>query len=70
MARVLVIDDDPDIRRLITFALSDEGFDVKEASDGNAAFDMLGRQHTDIILLDMYRPVRSCRRAYRGPGWG
>jgi DNA-binding response OmpR family regulator len=56
MARVLVIDDDPDIRRLIVFTLSDEGFDVEEAPDGNAALDMLGHQHTDIILLDMKMP--------------
>jgi len=56
MARVLVIDDDPDIRKLIVFTLSDEGFDVEEASDGNAALAMLGRQHTDVILLDMKMP--------------
>src|SRR4051812_8385744 len=53
MTRVLVIDDDPDIRRMITFALSDEGFQIEEASDGNAALDLLDRRHADVILLDM-----------------
>jgi DNA-binding response OmpR family regulator len=56
MTRVLVIDDDLDIRRLIVFALSDEGFQVDEASDGNAALAMLDRLHPDIILLDMKMP--------------
>ena len=56
MARVLVIDDDPGIRMLIVFALSDEGFDVDEASDGNAALGMLDRQNVDVILLDMKMP--------------
>jgi two-component system OmpR family response regulator len=53
MTRVLVIDDDSDIRRLIVFALSDESFQVDEASDGNTALALLDPQHPDIILLDM-----------------
>jgi DNA-binding response OmpR family regulator len=56
MTRVLVIDDDPDIRQLITIALSDEGYQVDEASDGRAALDLLAHTHPNIILLDMRMP--------------
>ena len=56
MTRILVIDDDPDIRHLITYALRDEGYDTDEASDGRAAMELIDRQHPDIILLDMRMP--------------
>lgn len=56
MTRVLVIDDDPSIRQVIAYALADEGYQVDEASDGEAALDLVGRQHPDIILLDMKMP--------------
>jgi two-component system chemotaxis response regulator CheY len=57
MTRVLVIDDDPTIRELIVLALGDEGYDVDQASDGQAALELIGRQHPDVILLDMRMPV-------------
>src|SRR4051794_38546039 len=56
MTRVLMIDDDPDIRQLIAFALVDEGFEVDEAADGHEALELVGRQHPDVILLDMKMP--------------
>ncbi|MGH2391226.1 MAG: response regulator transcription factor [Chloroflexota bacterium] len=56
MTRVLVIDDDPSIRQVIVFALSDEGFLVDEARDGQAALESVGRRHPDIIILDMQMP--------------
>ncbi len=56
MTRVLVVDDDPAIRQVIVFALSDEGFEVNEARDGRAALEAVDRQHPDIILLDMRMP--------------
>ena len=56
MTRVLVIDDDPAIRQVIAFALGDEGFQVDQARDGLAALELVGRQHPDVILLDMRMP--------------
>jgi two-component system response regulator MprA len=56
MTRILVVDDDPTIRQVIVFALSDEGFDVDEAKNGWAALEAVDRQHPDIILLDMRMP--------------
>jgi CheY-like chemotaxis protein len=37
MAEVLVVDDDPDIRMLVAFALEDSGYTVRQAPDGEAA---------------------------------
>src|SRR5689334_17397299 len=62
MTRVLVIDDDPSIRQVIVYALSDEGYQVDEASDGEAALEVVGREHPDIIIVDMKRPGMD--------GWG
>ena len=62
MTRVLVIDDDPSIRQVIAYVLSDEGYQVDEASDGQAALELVSRQHPDIILVDMKMPGMD--------GWG
>jgi len=56
MARVLVIDDDSGIRRLIAHALGDEGYQVDVASGGRTALELIGKQHPDVILLDMKMP--------------
>ncbi len=56
MTRVLVIDDDPYIREVVTYALGDEGYDVDEASGGRAGLELASRHHPDIILLDMKMP--------------
>jgi DNA-binding response OmpR family regulator len=56
MIRVLVVDDDPDIRQLVTFALNDEGYEVDEASDGAVALEIISRRPPEIILLDMKMP--------------
>ena len=56
MPRVLVIDDDPSIRQVVAYALGDAGYHVDQAGDGRAALELVGRQHPDIILLDMKMP--------------
>jgi DNA-binding response OmpR family regulator len=56
MTRVLVIDDEPSIRQLVVYALSDEGYQVDEAANGAVALEMVNQQHPDIIILDMKMP--------------
>ena len=56
MRRVLVVEDDPAIRQLIAFALSDEGYEVEEAANGRTALERVERQHPDLIILDMKMP--------------
>jgi DNA-binding response OmpR family regulator len=56
VTRVLLIEDDPAIRNLVAYALSDEGYQVDEAADGLAALEIANRRHPDIIILDMKMP--------------
>jgi CheY-like chemotaxis protein len=57
--RILLVDDDPDIRDGIAEALEDEGFLVRLASNGREALDLLSHEKPlpDLILLDMMMPV-------------
>ncbi|MGW0998728.1 response regulator transcription factor [Streptomyces sp. NPDC002523] len=54
--RVLVIDDDPGIRRLLISALGFSGFDVDVAGDLTAALDQVARRVPDIVVLDVMLP--------------
>ena len=54
--KVLVAEDDPSVRMTIEFVLSDEGFDVLLAEDGEQALSMARDQLPDVILLDQVMP--------------
>jgi CheY-like chemotaxis protein len=54
--RVLVVEDERAIRQLLVDALTDEGHDVREASSGIAALDILAEWVPDLILLDVSLP--------------
>jgi len=56
--RVLICDDEPDIRLLYRGAFEDAGADVDEAGDGNEAIEVAGRVQPDIVVLDLYMPNR------------
>jgi CheY-like chemotaxis protein len=57
MRTVLVVDDDADLRDILSEALPAEGFRVCEAGDGAEAFAILGRDALpDVILLDLGMP--------------
>jgi two-component system response regulator MprA len=64
--RVLVVDDDPPLRRMLTRTLSAEGFEVTEAGDGGAALVEVQRAAPDVIVLDVAMPaidgLAVCRR--------
>jgi len=56
--RVLVVDDDDDIRTVLAAILSDEGFEVAEAANGQIALDLLASGPLpDVMLLDLMMPV-------------
>ena len=46
--RILLVDDDDSIRQVVTVFLTDEGYDVTGASDGQAALDALSEEHEAI----------------------
>ncbi len=56
MAEVLVVDDDPDIRMLVAFALEDSGYAVRQAPDGDAALDAVEQKAPDAMVLDVMMP--------------
>ena len=55
-AKVLVVDDDEEIRIFLTTLLSDEGALVFEAEDGNQALEIAAKKLPDIITLDLSMP--------------
>jgi two-component system phosphate regulon response regulator PhoB len=56
MERVLIVDDDPDILRLVSYNVGQAGFDVVTASTGRMAIDIVERQPPDLIILDVMLP--------------
>jgi len=54
---ILVVDDDPDLRSLLTLALADEGYEVRAAPDGRVALDLLEAWPPRVILLDLMMPI-------------
>ncbi len=57
MARVLVIDDEPDVRWLIRMSLERAGHEVIDAEDGLRGVALAQRQRPEIIVLDLMMPV-------------
>ncbi|MDP8923781.1 MAG: response regulator [Chloroflexota bacterium] len=72
---VLVVDDDPDVRSMVSLVLADEGYGVVEAGNGRDALEAVRRAAPDTILLDLQMPVmdgwafvRECRADRRCDG--
>jgi pilus assembly protein CpaE len=73
--RVLVVDDDLNIQRVLVFALKQEGYEVTVASDGAAGVEMALDARPDLILMDVampkldgYAATQQIRAAEKGAG--
>jgi CheY-like chemotaxis protein len=53
MAKILVVDDDPDFVLVSRMILEAEGYEVIEAANGSEALETMRRQRPDLILLDV-----------------
>lgn len=54
--RILVVDDDPQIRRVMKVTLTGQGYEVDDARDGEDALEKLRAHRFDLVLLDMNMP--------------
>src|SRR5699024_9943481 len=53
---VLLVEDDPRVRRMLRLALEDEGYRVQEAGDGGTGLKEMERTYPDVVLLDLMLP--------------
>jgi two-component system alkaline phosphatase synthesis response regulator PhoP len=61
--RILIVDDEEDIREIIRYNLTKEGYEVYEATNGKEAISVAEESHPHLILLDMMMPVMDGRTA-------
>ncbi len=61
--QILVIDDDPYVRRLVTVILEKYGYTVRIAGDGARGLAIVATTHLDLVLLDVHMPTLD------GPGF-
>ena len=54
--KILIIEDDADIRELIKFNLEQDGYAVEEAATGAEGLDRIKRRQPDLVLLDLMLP--------------
>lgn len=74
MNKILIIEDDPRIAKLIRYNLEKAGFGCLQASDGENAFEELNRHKIRLIVLDIMLPgmdgFELCKEIKRKPAWG
>ena len=56
MNKILIVDDDPELRANLTEILNDEGYAMEEAASGREAIEKASSEHFSIILLDLMMP--------------
>ncbi|MDU5021853.1 MAG: response regulator, partial [Clostridiales bacterium] len=64
--KILIVDDDNEIRNLLEIYLSNEGFDIVKANDGQEALDIVEKEDIRLIVLDVMMPkldgIEVCKR--------
>lgn len=72
MAKIVVADDDVDVRMLVALKLRHSGYDVVDVGDGAAAVEACRDERPDLVVLDLMMPVMSgleaCRAIKAEPG--
>lgn len=63
--KVLIVDDDPDVRLFNTTVVEESGYAPIEASNGEEGLKMLKKEAPDLVLLDVLMPKQSGIRLYR-----
>jgi twitching motility two-component system response regulator PilH len=63
--KVLVVDDDPDVRLFSVTVLEENGYIPLEAEDGESGLEMIKAEKPDLVILDVLMPRQSGVRLYR-----
>ena len=63
--KVLVVDDDPDVRLFSVTVLEENGYTPLEAEDGESGLKMIKEEKPDLVILDILMPRQSGVRLYR-----
>ncbi|MGI6227737.1 MAG: response regulator transcription factor [Peptococcales bacterium] len=58
MTKILVVEDDPNIRELLQYNLKKEGYEVKTAEDGQIGLEIIETKWPDLVILDLMLPYR------------
>jgi DNA-binding NtrC family response regulator len=73
VARIIVIDDQESIRRVVRRALELDGHEIFEASEGEAGMELLAKQGADLVITDIFMPgqdgivtLREIRKRFPG----
>ena len=71
--KILVVDDDPNIVLSLEFLMKQAGFQVRTASDGEAALTAVASEPPDLVLLDVMMPRKNgyevCQAIRANPDW-
>jgi two-component system alkaline phosphatase synthesis response regulator PhoP len=54
--RITIVEDEADIREILEYSLSREGFEVKSATDGASGLELIRRETPELVLLDLMLP--------------
>ena len=69
--RILAVDDEPHILKLVSFSLKSGGYEVLEANDGLSAIEVARAEKPDLVLMDVMMPAcdgyEACRRLKADP---
>ncbi len=71
--KILVVDDEPNIVLSLEFLMKQAGFQVRTASDGEAALAAIAAEQPDLVLLDVMMPRKNgyevCQAIRANPDW-
>jgi len=65
MPRILIVDDEETVRRVLRSLLKKEGYEVIEAEDGKTGVELARKEDPDVILMDLTMPVMGGLKACR-----
>ena len=73
MVSILIIDDEEDIRELLSYNLQKEGYNVMDAENGEKGIQLMKTNHPDLVLLDVMMPgmdgIEVCEAIRATPGY-